>query len=209
MEGVRTFLESSTVHGLSYISTTRKFGKFFWILVVIAGFTGAGILIYQSFNDWAESPVTTTIETLPITQIKFPNVTVCPPKNTYTDLNYDLMRTENITLESKTREEILQYGVELLNDLMYETLMNNLNVLQDNEKYSNWYNGYTQLRLPFPNYGYDNFYPLYTYATSGFISTQYFHDKFEVDKVETKVWYNFYIDPPNNFKHDKVWVFNL
>ena len=69
MEGVRVFLESSTIHGLSYISTTSRLVKIFWILVVIGGFTGAGVLIYQSFQAWNESPVTTTIETLPITEI--------------------------------------------------------------------------------------------------------------------------------------------
>ena len=34
MEGVRAFLESSTIHGLTYISTTKKCARLFWILVV-------------------------------------------------------------------------------------------------------------------------------------------------------------------------------
>ena len=33
----------------------------------------------------------TNIETLEMREIKFPKVTVCPPKNTLTDPNYDLM----------------------------------------------------------------------------------------------------------------------
>ena len=97
MEGVRTFLESSTIHGLTYISTTRKCVRLFWILVVIAGFVGASLLIKESFDSWSESPIKTTVETLPISDITLPKVTVCPPKNTFTDLNYDLMMTENIT----------------------------------------------------------------------------------------------------------------
>ena len=90
MEGVKTFLETSSIHGLAYISSTRRLVKLFWAVVVILGFTGAGAIIYQSFQSWSEGPVKTTIETLPITDITFPKVTVCPPKNTYTDLNYDL-----------------------------------------------------------------------------------------------------------------------
>ena len=82
MERVRTFLETSTIHGLNYISTTRKYSRLFWILIVIVGFSGAGFLINESFQSWSESPVKTTIETLPIAEIKFPKVTVCPPKNT-------------------------------------------------------------------------------------------------------------------------------
>ena len=103
MEEVRTFLDSSTIHGLAYISSTRKFIRVIWVLVVIAGFTGAGYMIYQSFKAWEESPVTTTVETLPITEITLPKVTVCPPKNTFTNLNYDLMMLENMTLDNDTR----------------------------------------------------------------------------------------------------------
>ena len=95
MDNIKNFLESTTIHGLNYISTTRKLVRLFWIIVVIGGFTGAGILIHTAFQSWADSPVKTTEETLPITDIIFPKVTVCPPKNTYTDLNYDLMMTEN------------------------------------------------------------------------------------------------------------------
>ena len=62
MENINNFLKSSTIHGLSYIATNRKFVKLFWIIVVITGFTCASILIHQSFEDWYESPVKTTEE---------------------------------------------------------------------------------------------------------------------------------------------------
>ena len=111
MEGVRTFLESSTIHGLGYIPATRKLVKLFWMAVVITGFTCASIMIYQSFKDWQDNPVTTTIDTSPIKEMTFPQVTVCPPKNTFTDLNYDLMMTENITLDHDKRTELTNYRV--------------------------------------------------------------------------------------------------
>ena len=91
MENIKTFLESSTIHGLSYISTSRKCLRIFWVLTIILGFTSAGILIYQSFLDldwhdldldWHDNPETTTIAIKPIEEINFPKVTVCPPKNT-------------------------------------------------------------------------------------------------------------------------------
>ena len=63
MENIKLFLESSTIHGLTFISSTKGQIRFFWIMVVIAGFTGAGIMINQSFNTWNESPVKTTIDT--------------------------------------------------------------------------------------------------------------------------------------------------
>ena len=66
MEAVRTFLESSTIHGLAYIATatSKKYVKLLWTFVVIAGFTCAGILINASFKGWNENPVKTTIETV-------------------------------------------------------------------------------------------------------------------------------------------------
>ena len=106
MENIRNFLESSTIHGLTYISTTGKYARLFWFIVVTAGFIGAGIIIYESFNDWGESPVKTTIETLPISEITFPKVTVCPPRNTFTDLNHDLKLTMNMTLDKETRNAL-------------------------------------------------------------------------------------------------------
>ena len=99
-EDIKNYLENSTVHGLVYISTTRKLWRLFWILIVCGGFTGAIYLIHLSFQSWNESPIKTTIETLPISEVTFPKITVCPPKNTYTNLNYDLIKVSNKTLEN-------------------------------------------------------------------------------------------------------------
>ena len=125
MEGIKTYLKSSTtIHGSSYISNTRRFVRFFWILVVISGFTGAFTMICQicqSFNSWTDSPIKTIIETKPITT--FPKVTVCPPENTYTDLNYNLMMTKNMTLDNDTIYELLNYTLEIIDEHLYETMI--------------------------------------------------------------------------------------
>ena len=149
MDNVTIFLESSTIHGLAYIATGRKFVRLFWIFVVFVGFTGAGVIIYQSLQSWADSPVKTTIETHPITEITFPKVTVCPPKNTYTDLNYDLMMAKNMTLHNGTRNELTSYAVELLYDHLYDLVMTNLSKIEDNDRYYNWYHGYTHIDIPY------------------------------------------------------------
>ena len=47
MESVTEFLNSSTIHGLVYLATNRRLVRLLWLGVVIAGFTGAGVLIYQ------------------------------------------------------------------------------------------------------------------------------------------------------------------
>merc|ERR1711978_740796 len=83
--------------------------KLFWIFVVFFGFTTASIIIYQSFQNWGVNPITTTIETLPISKIILPKVTVCPPKNTFTKLNHNLMMLENITFEKEATEIMVQF----------------------------------------------------------------------------------------------------
>ena len=125
MGDLQTFLESSSISGLNFISTTKRYAKLFWIIVVVLGFTGAGVMIFQSFQDWGNNPISTTIETRPIAEIKFPKVTVCPPKDTYTDLNYDLMLLENKTLDNNTRHNLTNYATELLQDNVYASVMNN------------------------------------------------------------------------------------
>ena len=136
MDGVRTFLESSTIHGLAYISNTRRLVKLFWIGIVVAGFLGAAIIIYQSFQSWEESPVKTTLETLPMRNITFPKVTVCPPKKTYTDLNYDLIRMKNHTLDNNRRNELTTFAIGLLESNMNETLHVSITI---SSKYTCWY----------------------------------------------------------------------
>ena len=76
-------------------------------------------------------------------------------------------------------------------------------MLQEKNKYYNWYHGYTQIRSTFTEYGdsrfyyntkkYDRpgvFYPLMTSTTSATISTQHFGDKFDANNVETQIVYN-------------------
>ena len=106
METLTNFLESSTIHGLVYISTAKKkYVKFMWLLIVLWGFIGAGVLIYQSFQDWYESPVKTTTETLPITDLTLPKVTVRPPKHTFTNLNCDFKIMEGLAMDNDARQE--------------------------------------------------------------------------------------------------------
>ena len=199
MEGVRTFLETSTIHGLSYISTTKRLERLAWILIVIGGFTGAGVIIYQSFQSWDESPITTTIESLPIADINFPKITVCPPKNTYTALNYDLMMNVNLTLDNEIRDELENYALELLNFQLSDNVLKNTEMLHDDDRYYNWYHGFTKMQIPYSNYnGKDIYYRVYTSALNGNISTHLFNKKFDPEMVDTNVFYAVSHQIPDN-----------
>ena len=73
MNVFKDFLESSTIHGLSYISSSRSnLIKVFWATVVIVGFITASIQIRSSFMEWDTNPTVTTIATYPLANSTFP-----------------------------------------------------------------------------------------------------------------------------------------
>ena len=147
MEDFKNYLESSTLHGLVYISTTRRLIKLFWILVVIAGFLGAGIMIQQSFQSWQDSPVKTTIETRPISEMTFPKISVCPPRDTYTNLNYDLMNINNTTpFDENVSFDLIDNFIHHFQQLDYKKyLLERENSFQEENKYRNWYMGMSSI----------------------------------------------------------------
>ena len=66
MDDFKEFLDSSTIGGLNFISSTKNFVRIFWILVVIASFTFSFIEIYNMFQDWQQNPIKTTTEMFPM-----------------------------------------------------------------------------------------------------------------------------------------------
>ena len=171
---LKQFLESSTIHGLVYISTENKFARFFWFLVVVIGFSYSGYLIQKSVNNWSESPIKTTIETRPISEIAFPKVTVCPPKDTFTDLNYDLMLLENMTMTNETRQEFLDIAQSVFVDSYFEgEILANFSKLEEENRYHNWYHGYTAVRLPYWHSYSGLRYLITSSATTGSVKTQH------------------------------------
>ena len=113
MDVLKEFLATSTIHGLSRVGSSRsKVSQFLWFAIVVAGFTGAGILIQGSFSSWNNSPVATSISTHSITDLQFPNITVCPPEGTNTALNYDLWRISNRTLNREEKDQLSKANEE-------------------------------------------------------------------------------------------------
>ena len=95
----------------SYISQTW-YGKLFWTAVVVLGFTGAFVLINNSYSAWQDSPIATTISTHPLASLDFPNVTVCPPNITFQTANTKIM---NKLFTPMTLEEKIELGFQLMN----------------------------------------------------------------------------------------------
>ena len=205
MEGIRSFLDSSSINGLNHISTTKGLSRLFWIFVVFSGFLVSGFLIHQSFQSWEQQPIVTTIETLPADEMKMPKVTVCPPKNMFTDLNYDLMLARNMTFSNGMREELRNYA-EYAIDIGY---LNYLSKVEVKDHFYKWYKGTSLIELPTlrkdkktaPHLMID--FTLKSYALSGNITSEYFGQKFNLDLIERNVNYQVQIHIPDYLKNNE------
>ena len=206
MEHLKEFLELSTIHGLTQISRAKGFLSWFWIFIVFTCFVGSGVMIFYSFEAWYLSPVTTTIDTLSISKIKLPKVTVCPPKNTYTNLNYDIIKMENAAIDNATRQMILNFAFQTIDDAHHNEIMKNLSKLEEEDRYHNWYHGKSKLILPIFQRNTENPFlqnEIDTAALSGFISTPYFGEQYQVGRVEegrVRKWIRVLV--PKNFQGD-------
>ena len=195
MDVPNEFLETSSIAGISRIGFGSKFSRFIWFLIVSAGFGFAAYFIQEQFQAWQDSPFKTVIETFPISEIEFPKVTVCPPKNTFTNLNYDLENFENVTITNKTKNDVLEYFMMLVNNLKLDELKKNFSLFEERDRYSDWYNGISEINMPAPDYNYD--YNSYSYVFSGMkytvnscsnngsISTKNFGDSFDTNTFST------------------------
>ena len=161
---------------LVYISTSRGYVKLLWLCVLIVGFSGAGVIIQQSFSSWADSPVTTTIETLPISELDFPNVTVCPPRNTFTSLTPDLMMARNMTMDRDRRRELSKFAHETFFEHNLEAKFLEFTNYRRNKgegAYFDLYTGLTKMTFSVED---DD---LYTGRLNGSFYTPYFRQPFD------------------------------
>ena len=131
MEVLKEFLEVSTIHGLNFLASTKRYVRFAWFLVVIGGFSGAAYLIQESFSNWQQSPISTTVETLPITEITMPNITICPMNNFYTNLNFDIKYADKIKIDAVKREDWLNYALDAVQNETFHEILKNLSKVHE------------------------------------------------------------------------------
>ena len=223
MDEFKEFFETSTIGGLTYIVNTRLTAKLFWIVIVLSSFTASFIEIWNLFQDWEKNPIKTTTENLPISQLSLPNVTVCP-KNFFLNLNHDIMESEKVSIDEETRQELLEYAVEVVQDDFYAEIMRNLSKVEDPNRFKNWYRGYNRILYSFfQTYPYqvnrmigvegdqdgvtftvDNslWYFVHTSATSGNLTTKHFGQYLDEEKAERDIFFVSCIVIPQSAKTD-------
>ena len=147
--------------------------------------------------------MTTNIETLPIAEAPFPRVTVCPPKNTFTNLNYDLIFASNMSLSTEKRHSFIDTLFAKALDFEYNEALKLY--IQEENGFRNWYDGLTINSHPFDQKNMKQ--QATTQALSGSMSTPSFSEQFNIsafqnppENVDPKQWkensfdYNIEID---------------
>ena len=76
-------------------------------------FLGAGFLIGKSYKEWQDNPIATTITTHPIDDLEFPQVTICPLKDSKTALYHDLVKAGNGILSEENRKTLRKAAYEI------------------------------------------------------------------------------------------------
>ena len=194
MEVLKEFLESSTIHGMSYISRSQRSVRFLWIMTVLSGFFTAGFLIMQSFHNWEISPIATTLDTVPIEQVTYPQIYVCPPKNTFTNLNYDLENVPDEKLEPEFVNELLRLVDEKIQESELEKTLDDINLYEEQDRFNHWYLGLSELKQTRSYYifGYLKHTLDYsTTATSGTVSSPFYQSTYNEKNFYFLILYHF------------------
>ena len=82
VDTTKQYSSATTIHGISYLSSDRvpALERLIWLVVVILAIIFTTFQVCKLYKEWQDEPVITTLDTvaLPIEEIEFPAVTICP-----------------------------------------------------------------------------------------------------------------------------------
>ena len=121
---------NATPHGLFYIADDGRphFERMIWIVITTLAILFTGMQTMRLYKDWKDDPVVTSLDTvaLPIENIEFPAVTICPQGSIKDFLDsvlfkqfkeYVQVKTKaNVVLSDLTKDEMLTYAESFLNE---------------------------------------------------------------------------------------------
>ena len=192
------FLESSSINGLNQVASARgKHSKLAWTFAILFGFSMAFYIIQYSFEGWALSPIITTVETLPISKVRFPIVTICPPKDTNTALNYDIRSSINVTLDNVTRFEAIKEtkGV-IYKSILSGHVKDNENWQEDEDEVKKIFDGETELPMQLVNgtAKYTDEMIVRTSGMLGSVRSPNYQEPFDVDRYDFEAKFRYQIE---------------
>ena len=140
--------------------------------------------------------MTTSISTLSISVLKFPNITVCPPKRSNTALNYDLMKAGNDPLTEELRGELLHKLYTMFVGAPFQEQWNRKSAEINSENFETLYKGYQTV----PTLTDDNITETLFCSTSGTFHSPFFRGELEESFYESDQQHRVKLELPENVK---------
>ena len=82
VDTTKQYSSATTIHGISYLSSDEipLLERLLWLVVVVLAIIFTTFQVCKLYKEWQDEPVITTLDTvaLPIEQVDFPAVTICP-----------------------------------------------------------------------------------------------------------------------------------
>ena len=102
------YAEQTTIHGFWYLAqSSHGLEKLLWLTVVSIAVFFSVFQTCSLYSQWQKSPVITTLESiaLPIKDIEFPAVTICPQGSLYQNVDAVLFKQLREYIKNKSSEK--------------------------------------------------------------------------------------------------------
>ena len=119
------------------------------MIVVCLGFIGAGILIGKSYKEWRENLIATSITTHPIDDLDFPQVTICPTKDSNTALYHDLVKASNGTFSAENRRTLRKAAYDILIEQAHMKYLEKMFAISNTANMDQVHQGFLSLPTPY------------------------------------------------------------
>ena len=167
------------------------------MLVVCLGFIGAGILIGKSYKEWQEKPIATSITTHPIDDLDFPNVTICPPRDSNTALYHDLVKAGNGPLSDQNRERLRRSAYEILMEPSHGAYNKKMRPMSHMGNLDQVVQGFHSLPIPYND---ANGFKIKMWNLNGTITTPWFQKDYVVEYYQEDKEFLMVLELPDNIK---------
>ena len=149
--------------------------KVLWSALVCLGFITAGFLISKSYNEWQASPIATSITTHPIDDLDFPDVTICPPKDSNTALYHDLVKAGNRTLLDEKRRILREAAFKIFMEQPHKKYVKKMKPLSHMGNLNQAFQGFHSMPTPYKS---PNSFEIKMWNLNGTITTPWFGEDF-------------------------------
>ena len=113
----KQYLATSTAHGLAYLVEDGRSSieRIFWILITTLAISFTAFQTTQLYRQWKDDPVVTSLDTvkMPISEIEFPAVTICPQGSVNEIMNSVLFKQFKEYVNEKTSGRRLKRSTSL------------------------------------------------------------------------------------------------